>query len=428
MKRSNSLRSVMAGIAATMLLFSCSSNDDNKEEIEQPEEPGTEQPVDVLPKDETWVIYNGSPDWSGGIYALNDNKSRVINLSGLSFLQLKSSLGGRALGKTLYKVNDVSNTKQGINKMGFNAAGNIVDQGFLPSLSNAYESNFLVASETEGYYWDKVRGGLKLQKFNPTTMERTGEIDFSSLSEGQPLESVGQLIIAKRDNKLYLDLLLGDKAAGNWQVTPVVKEVAIAVYDLTTQKIENVTKIGGTTNLGVFIDHILWSLDEVTGDLYFGTVADMKTQPSDFSSKILRIKKGETTFDTTFALDMKTYQFPAEFNRIFAHNGKIYTTIPSRAVSYYGGGQHGVRYRDDVWFWNEIDATTKKATRLNIPPDNFYCTQNPFFHNGEIYFVSNNTGDGFSGVNQYNPATGVIKETFRLKESGRLQGFNIIKN
>ncbi len=40
-------------------------------------------------------------------------------------------------------------------------------------------------------------------------MERTGEIDFTSLTEGQPLESVGQLIIAKRDNKLYLDLLLG---------------------------------------------------------------------------------------------------------------------------------------------------------------------------------------------------------------------------
>lgn len=298
----------------------------------------------------------------------------------------------------------------------------------MPSLSNAYETNYLVASATEGYYWDKVRGGLKLQTFNPTTMERTGEIDFTSLSAGQPLESIGQLIIAKRENKLYLDLLLGNKAAGNWQVTPYVKEVAIAVYDLTTKKIENVTKMGTTTNLGVFIDHVLWSLDEVSGDLYFATVGDMKTQPSDYSSKILRIKKGEVNFDATFAIDMKTYQFPAEFNRLFAYNSKIYTTIPSRAVSYYGGGQHGVRYRDDVWFWNEIDATTKKATRLNMPPDNFYTTQNPFFHNGEIYFLSNSTSDGFSGVNQYNPVTKVVKETFRLKESGRIQGFDIIKD
>ena len=404
-----------------MLLFSCSSNDDNN----NTDNGNTD---DTLPKNETWIIYNGAANWSGGIYALKDNKSREINLSGLPFLQVTSSLGGRSLDKTLFKVNDVSNAKQGINKMGLDASGKVVDQGFLPSLSNAYETNFLVAGPTEGYYWDKVRGGLKLQTFNPSTMERTGEIDFSSLSTGQPLESIGQLIIAKRENKLYLDLLLGDKAAGNWQVTPAVKEAAIAVYDLTTKKIENVTKIGGTTNLGVFIDHVLWSLDEVTGDLYFATVGDMKTQPSDYSSKILRIKKGEVNFDTTFVIDMKTYQFPAEFNRLFAYNNKIYTTIPSRAVSYYGGGQHGVRYRDDVWFWNEIDATTKKATRLNMQPDNFYTTQNPFFHNGEIYFLSNSTTDGFSGVNQYNPVTKVVKETFRLKESGRIQGFNIIKD
>ncbi len=421
MKRSNSLRSVLAGIAACMLLFSCSSNDDNNT-------PDNGNNDDTLPKNETWIIYNGAANWSGGVYALKDNKSREINLSGLPFLQVTSSLGGRTFEKSLFKVNDVSNAKQGINKMGLDASGKVVDQGFLPSLSNAYETNFLIAGATEGYYWDRVRGGLKLQTFNPTTMERTGEIDFTSLSQGQPLESIGQLIIAKRDNKLYLDLLLGDKASGNWQVTPVVKEVAIAVYDLTAKKIENVTKMGNTTNLGVFIDHVLWSLDEVTGDLYFASVGDMKTQPSDYSSKILRIKKGEVNFDTTFAIDMKSYQFPAEFNRLFAYNNKIYTTIPSRAVSYYGGGQHGVRYRDDVWFWNEIDATTKKATRLNMPPDNFYTTQNPFFHNGEIYFLSNSTTDGFSGVNQYNPSTGVVKETFRLKESGRIQGFNIIKD
>lgn len=421
MKRSNSLRSVLAGISACMLLFSCSSNDDNN----TPENGNND---DTLPKNETWIIYNGAANWSGGVYALKDNKSREINLSGLPFLQVTSSLGGRTFEKSLFKVNDVSNAKQGINKMGLDASGKVVDQGFLPSLSNAYETNFLIASATEGYYWDRVRGGLKLQTFNPATMERTGEIDFTSLSEGQPLESIGQLIIAKRDNKLYLDLLLGDKASGNWQVTPVVKEVAIAVYDLTAKKIENVTKMSNTTNLGVFIDHVLWSLDEVTGDLYFASVGDMKTQPSDYSSKILRIKKGEVNFDTTFAIDMKSYQFPAEFNRLFAYNNKIYTTIPSRAVSYYGGGQHGVRYRDDVWFWNEIDVTTKKATRLNIPPDNFYTTQNPFFHNGEIYFLSNSTTDGFSGVNQYNPVTKEIKETFRLKESGRIQGFNIIKD
>jgi len=415
MKR-NQFRSMMIGLSALMFLGSCSKNE-------------TAETIPVtagdLPKNETWVIYNANANWSGGIYALKDNKAREISLSGIPFFQVSSSLGGRALGKTLYKVNNAANA-QGILKMSLNAAGNVVEDKFLPSLSTAYITNYLVVSATEGYYWDDVRGGLKVQKFNPTTMERTGEIDFSSLSEGLPNESAGQLILAKRDDKLYVDLLLGTKLTGDWQVSPKTKEVAIAVYDLTNNKILNVTKFAGTTNLGVFIDHVLWGLDEKTKDLYFVAVGDMKRQPTDASSKILRIKSGETQFDPTFSIDIKSYQFPAEFNRLFVYDSKIYTTIPSRGVSYYGGAQHGVTYRSDVWYWSQIDATTKKATRLNIPADSFYGTQNPFLHNGEIYFLSNNTTEAYSGVNQLNPATGVIKETFHLKGSGRLNGFNII--
>lgn len=418
MKKGFLFKKLLVGFSAVIMAVSCSNDDDTAT---------TDNSGSDLPKDETWVIYNGNANWSGGIYALKDNKSREINLANIPFFQVSSNMGGRAFGNNLFKVNSASNA-QGLLKLGFNSAGNVVEDKFLASLSTKYITNYLVVSATEGYYWDDVRGGLKVQKFNPTTMERTGEIDFSSLSQGLPNESAGQLIIAKRDNKLYVDLLLGTLQTGNWQVTPQNKEVAIAVYDLAANKIEGVTKFAGTTNLGVFIDNVLWSLDEVTQDLYFVAVGDMKTQPSDYSSKILRIKKGSVEFDKDFSIDIKNYQFPAEFNRLFAYNNKIYTTIPSRAVSYYGGGQHGVTYRSDVWYWNEIDADTKKATRLDMPADSFYGTQNPFFHNGEIYFVSNNKTENFYGVNQYNPATKTVKETFRLKESGRVQGFNIIKN
>ncbi|OJY91749.1 MAG: hypothetical protein BGP14_22630 [Sphingobacteriales bacterium 44-15] len=416
MKRRSLFRSLVVGFSGLMIFASCSKSDDATTPPEETSE---------FPKNETWVVYAATSGWSGGIYTLKENKAREVNLANLPFFQLSSVLGGRTLGKTLYKVNSASNA-QGILKMNLDASNKVVEDKFLPSLSTKYISNYLVASATEGYYWDDVRGGLKLQTFNPTTMERTGEIDFSSLSEGYPDESAGQLIIAKRDDKLYVDLLLGTLETGNWQVTPNKKEVAIAVYDLTKKEIVGVTKFEGTTHLGVFIDHVLWGLDEVTQDLYFVAVGDMKVQDANYSSRILRIKKGQTTFDQDFSIDIKDFQFKAEFNRLFVYNSKIYTTIPSRATSYYGGGEHGVKYRDDIWFWTEIDATTKVARRLNMPADSFYGTQNPFYHNGEIYFLSNNTKEKFFGVNQYNPETGVVKETFRLVESGRLNGFNII--
>ncbi|MFZ4861704.1 hypothetical protein ACL9RF_05915 [Sphingobacterium sp. Mn56C] len=415
MKRRSFFRSLILGVSAAAFLTACSKNNDAPEVIVDGD----------IPANETWIIYNANANWSGGIYALKSNKAREINLTGLPFLQVNSSLGGRTLGHSLYKVNSSSNA-QGILKMNLDASGKVVEDKFLPSLSSKYVSNYLVVSPTEGYYWDDVRGGLKVQKFNPTSMERTGEIDFSSLSKGLPNESAGQLILAKRGDKLYVDLLLGTLEKGNWQVTPDKKEVAIAVYDLTKNEIAGVTTFAGTTHLGVFIDHVLWGIDEVTQDLYFVAVGDMKVQDINYSSKILRIKKDETTFDPSFSIDIKDYQFKAEFNRLFVYNNKIYTTIPSRAVSYYGGGEHGVGYRNDVWYWSEIDTQTKVAKRLDIPADSFYGTSNPFFHNGEIYFLSNNTKENFFGVKQYNPTTGKIKETFRLKESGRLNGFNII--
>lgn len=415
--KKQTFRLLIAAAISSFMLLSCSSDDDGK----KPDNTGN---PDVLPKNETWVIFNGNADWSGGIYALKDNKARSINLSGIPFYQLAYSAGGRVVNNTLYKINGATSTDLGFSKYAIDATGKVTGAGFVATPANTYETNTLVVSNTEGYYWDLSAGGLKIQTFNPSTMQRTGEIDLSSLSKGSTYEAAGQLILAKRDNKLYVDVQHGERTTA-WQVKPDEEKVYIAVYNLDTKSIENVTEYAGATNLGLFVDHVLWSIDEVTKDLYVVAIGDMKAQTP--QSKILRIKNGENKFDAGFELNIKDYQYPSDFNRIFAYNDKIYTTISDRPTSYYGGGQHGITYRKDIWYWNEIDVNTKRAKRLEVPVDNFYSYQNPFFHNGEIYFLSNNVVDNFAGVTQYNPTTGKIKETFRLKESGRLMGFAIIK-
>lgn len=406
---------LLLAFVACLVFASCSKDKPVKED--------DNNNLDELPMNETWVIFNGNADWSGGIYALKKNKSRNINLSGIPFYQLGYSAGGRVAGKTLYKLNGATSTELGITKFAMDASQNVTNAGFLATPKNTFETNVLIVNDLEGYYWDLSAGGLKIQTFNPSTMQRTGELDFSSLSTGSPYEASGQLILAKRDNKLYVDVQHGTRTRA-WQVAPNEEKVKIAVYNLSTNSIENVTEYAGATNLGLFADHTLWAIDEVTKDLYVVAIGDMVTQTP--HSKILRIKSGENTFDTSFELKISDYQYPSDFNRIFAHNNKIYTTISGRATSYYGGGQHGINYRQDIWYWNEIDVKTKRATRLNVPVDNFYSYQNPFHHKGEIYFLSNNAADSYAGVTQYNPATGETKETFRLQGSGRLMGFNII--
>jgi len=408
-------RSMFVAAAACLVLFSCSKDDDVKG--------GDNSDGDGLPENETWVIFNGNADWSGGIYALKDNKAKSLNLSGIPFYQLGYAGGATVVGNKIYKRDGATTSDVGIARYGFSADGRVNEEGFVSTPNNTYETNKLIVSDTEGYYWDLGAGGMKVQTFNPSTMQRTGEIDFSSLSKGRPYESAGQYLIVKRDNKLFIDLQYGTRTQ-DWQINFDENKVQVAVYNLDTKLIEKVTEYEGASHIGLFTDYQVWSIDEVSKDLYILAVGFMKTQTPE--SKVLRIKNGEDEFDQDFELKISDYQWPTDFNRLFAYNGKIYTTISSRPTSYYGGGQHGVTYRQDIWYWNEIDAETKKAKRLSIPVDAFRSAQNPFFHNGEIYFVSNNTADNFSGVTQYNPTTGETKETFHLSESGTLMWFAII--
>lgn len=416
--KTTKIKIFLSALLSAAVLFSC---DDKKDIIPPTIDPKPEN--SEFPKDEIWVIFNGTENWSGGIYAIDNNKSKSINLSQNPFYQLGYSAGGKVVNNVLYKKDGATARDIGLTRYKLES-GKFSPDGFISTPNNTYETNYLIVNDSEGYYWDLSAGGLKIQKINPKTMTRTGEIDLSSLSDGSSFEAAGQLILAHRDNKLFVDVQHGTRTSA-WQVKPNVDKVEIAVYDLATNKIEGVTEYAGASNLGLFADHVLWSLDEVSKDLYFIAVGNMTTQKPE--SKILRIKKGEITFDKTFELKISDYQYPSDFNRILAHNNKIYTAISARPTSYYGGGQHGVTYRQDIWYWNEIDVATKKAKRLNILPDNFYSYQNPFVHNNEIYFVSNNNGEKFSGAYKYTPSTGEAKELFRLDGSGRLMGFNIIK-
>ena len=244
------IKFIATALLSTFLLLSCSNDDATSESNPNPTN------TDALPRDETWVIFNGTESWAGGIYALGDNKSRQVNLSSIPFYQLGYSAGGRVVNNTLYKKDGAVSSDIGISRYKLDA-GKFITNGFISTPNNTYETNFLVVSSSEGYYWDLSAGGLTIQKFNPETMQRTGVIDLSSLSdESSSYEAAGQLILAKRDNKLYVDIQHGTRGTA-WQVTPSVQKVEIAVYNLTTNAIEDVTEYAGATNLGLFADHVL---------------------------------------------------------------------------------------------------------------------------------------------------------------------------
>jgi len=130
-------------LSVILLLFSCGKDDapivdDND--------------ADDLPQNETWVVFNGNADWSGGIYALKGNKSRKISLSGILFYQLGYSAGGRVAAGTLYKLNGATSADLGIPKFAIDGSQAVTHAGFLAAPTNTYETNTLIVSSTDEHH------------------------------------------------------------------------------------------------------------------------------------------------------------------------------------------------------------------------------------------------------------------------------------
>ena len=82
---------------------------------------------------------------------------------------MKEAFGFRTFGKWFFNRTNAAG-ETGLQKYSLNTDGSLKNEGFI-----AGSTQYLVVNETTGYYLDETRGLLKLQKFNPTTMLRTGK-------------------------------------------------------------------------------------------------------------------------------------------------------------------------------------------------------------------------------------------------------------
>ncbi|WP_315814854.1 hypothetical protein [Paraflavitalea speifideaquila] len=142
---------------------------------------------------------------------------------------------------------------------------------------------------TEAYA--SVAGGLaKLIKFNPTTMERTGEIDLSSIlrAEAPVMYYLG---MKARDGKLFMGVFY----EGAGFVEKYNDTAYVAVIDLATGKLEKLIKDYRTGS--VFDAYDSFSIDK-NGDIYVAALG-YTNRPSG----LLRIKKGQTDFDPAYFFD-----------------------------------------------------------------------------------------------------------------------------
>jgi hypothetical protein len=184
----------------------------------------------------------------------------------------------------------VFNSPATMTKYTFDKTGKAIKAGemIVPGAKTYSTVEFI--SPTEAYA--SVAGGLaKVIRFNPTTMERTGEIDLTPIlrSEAPVMYYLG---MKARDGKLFLGVFY----EGAGFVEKYNDTAYVAVIDLATAKLEKLIKDYRTGS--VFLAYNSFALDK-NGDIYVAGLGYTNTP-----SGVLRIKKGQTDFDASYFFDL----------------------------------------------------------------------------------------------------------------------------
>lgn len=363
-------------LSGLILAMAMGCSKDNTEDTPTP----TDNAKYVLMTD---VVQFESP---GYLTAFSGMPSGTITDIQSKSLQLNQSFGFRTFGKWLFNRENPAG-EVGLQKFTVADDGSIKSEGFI-----AGSTQYLVVSETSGYYLDETRGTLKLQKFNPTTMQRTGEIDLSSLAKpGVEYQAIGKHTIAAKEGKLYAGISYGTKTQQGYG-DDLYNYVEFAVIDMATDKLEKTIKYDGQRGIGWGSSgNKMWTIgDDGALYLYSTGLTDGFTNPA-----IIRIKKGETDFDRTWKLKGNDFQTSTGISAALVKGGKIYMEFPSEPLK-----QDFSNLQSIIWDYYVVDMATMQKTKIEGMPQHHYSYANEQAIteiDGKIYFWVKNKAQKIDG-------------------------------
>ncbi|HRE50696.1 MAG TPA: hypothetical protein PK339_04720 [Flavitalea sp.] len=351
--KSGILKMASWGLLAVVLLAGCSKKNDPDPDPDQNEK------YVVITMSENTLTKPG--------YATAFDSKPIGNISNIAAGTLQGmGMGGwRPYKNWLFKMFNTSANEKGIERLNVSANGVVTSGGFLKTNNTINGSgNFVVQNETSGFYWDADKPFM-IQRFNPTTLSRTGEWDFESnikkTDEGINNQSIGQHFLAVKNGKLFADVHYGkNTGAQSGMFDDFFSGIYIAVIDIATGNYEKTINYDNTGGIAYINDNEMYSFD-TNGDLYLVTQGRSAIGGK---SKLLRIKAAATDFDA-WEINMDDIMTGGKFVSIFADNGKLYTTIPTVALT---GGPTGNINFSEIWEFYVIDAASKTRTKINDLP------------------------------------------------------------
>lgn len=327
-------------------------------------------------------------------------------------LQIANAFGFRSFGNWVFNQSNAQGDV-GLQKYTVDNTGKFVDGGFLPNAQPSY----VVINEQLGYYLDPERGLLKIQIFNPSNMQRTGEIDLSSLKkDGIEYQVIGKHTLANKEGKLYAGITYGT-TAGQGYGDDVVDYVEFAVIDIATNKLEKTISYEGLNSIGWGSSgNRMWTIGD-DGALYL-YATDLGNAFK--NSSIVRIKKGETTFDKDWILRAGDYATNSTIATALVKNGKLYTQFASEPLKPDFSNLSNL-----IWDYYVIDMASGARTKIEGMPKVFYAWgSNDAIKDidGEIYFWVSNATEGIEGYYKLG-SNNTAKQVFNVTDGGMIWGF-----
>nr|WP_295928880.1 DUF4374 domain-containing protein [uncultured Dyadobacter sp.] len=392
------IKSLLFCLALTA--FAGCSSDDNDEPTPTPETKGK------------FVLMTSIERFGAGYFtALDGLPSGTIQNTNPKSLQIKEAFGFRSFGKWFFNRSSAAGDA-GLQKYTLNSDGSLKDEGFI-----AGASQYLVVNETTGYYLDETRSLLKLQKFNPTTMLRTGEVDLSAIQkQGVEYQAVGKHTIAAKEGKLFVGISYGTKAAAGYG-DDVFNSIEFAVVDIATDKYEKTIKYDGLKGVGWGSSgNKMWSIGD-DGALYLYSTGLGNTGFS--NSSIIRVKKGETDFDASWVFSTKTLQAGNSLATALIKGGKLYFEMASTPLK-----ADYSNLTSTIFDYYVYDMTSKQVTKIEGLPMHDYAYANDQAIteiDGKIYLWVKNAAQKIDGYYLLDGTKAT--QAFNVALDGAIQGF-----
>lgn len=373
---------------------------------------------------------------SGYVTAFSSFPTGTVSNVGPGTLEGEGMGGWRVHGDMIFKMFTTASYSQGIEKLKVSKNGTVTVDKIIspkdPTEASKYNGtgNFVIESATSGYYWDASEP-YRIQKFNPTTMENTGSMDFEEkvkerVTPDVAFAAIGQKFLALKGGKLFANLTYAKVKQQTSQIgffDDLYTDVYIAVIDLATGSWESTTSIENTGSIAYINENQMYDFDD-NGDLYIVTQG-VHERGLGGKSKIARIKANETSVDKTWELNFSDFRAEdnGKFVNVFAKNGRLIVTLNTVTLS---GGPTGNINSEDIWeFYSiDVDVPTTYNKIEGIPVGtNPGAAMLASEVDGNVYLrgASLNSGNGYY---EYDYATNSATLAFSVNEGGALSGFH----